>query len=165
MPNLRFVERRFAAFLRAPASVRNAMAVIVTATVMTVLIGGVLVWLLDRKDFPNIGLGMWWALQTVTTVGYGDVTPTTGLGRAVAALVMFESIAFISVITAAVTSSFVERARRERLLQEAAHQPDVILAVMARLEDIAGRLERIESTLDRYEEARRSGGSTSGSGP
>ena len=56
---------------------------------------------------------MWWALQTVTTVGYGDVTPTEFAGRLVGAAVMLEGTAFVAIVTAVITSSFVTRATRE----------------------------------------------------
>jgi voltage-gated potassium channel len=56
---------------------------------------------------------MWWALQTVTTVGYGDVAPKDLVGRLVGALVMLEGAAFIAIVTAVVTSTFVARATRE----------------------------------------------------
>jgi voltage-gated potassium channel Kch len=57
---------------------------------------------------------MWWALQTVTTVGYGDVAPTHLAGRLVGAAVMLEGTAFIAIVTAVITSSFVARAARAR---------------------------------------------------
>lgn len=109
----RFVERAFSKFLRSPLSVRRAMGVIVTATAASVLLGGVLIRLLDPREFPSIWTGMWWALQTVTTVGYGDVTPHNAWGRIVAAVIMLEAIAFVAIITAAITSNFVERARAQ----------------------------------------------------
>ena len=46
-----------------------------------VLVGGVIVWVFDRRDFPDLGGALWYTLQTVTTVGYGDKVPTSGLGR------------------------------------------------------------------------------------
>ena len=58
-------------------------------------------------------MGMWWAIQTVTTVGYGDVTPKAVAGRIVGTFVMLEGIAFLAIITAAITSTFVARAGRE----------------------------------------------------
>src|SRR5438477_12792586 len=73
--------RSLNAFHTGPVTVRNALRVIVAATVTTTAAGGLLVWTFDRKDFSNLGDAMWWSLQTVTTVGYGDVTPTNTAGR------------------------------------------------------------------------------------
>jgi len=78
MTRFHAVEGRFEAFLRKPLSVRKAMGVIVTATIVSVAIGGVVINLVDAEEFPNVGIGLWWALQTVTTGGYGDVTPQNG---------------------------------------------------------------------------------------
>jgi len=96
MARFRFVERQLEAFLRTPASVRKGMGVIVSATVLSVLLGGSLITLIDPHDFDNVGDGMWWALQTVTTVGYGDVVPTNTPGRVIGAVYMLESIAFVA---------------------------------------------------------------------
>ena len=52
-------------------------------------------------------------MQTVTTVGYGDVAPTQLAGRLVGAVVMLEGIAFVAIVTALITSTFVARATRE----------------------------------------------------
>jgi len=78
MTRFHAVEGRFEAFLRKPLSARKAMGVIVTATIVSVAIGGMVINLVDAEEFPNVGIGLWWALQTVTTVGYGDVTPQNG---------------------------------------------------------------------------------------
>ena len=40
----------------------------------------------DRENYPSIGSGLWWAIQTTTTVGYGDNVPTTFVGRSIAAV-------------------------------------------------------------------------------
>ena len=74
------------------------------------LVGGILIRFVDHENFPSVGLGIWWALQTVTTVGYGDVVPTTLAGRVIGGLVMAIGIAFISFVTAGVTSALVQRA-------------------------------------------------------
>ena len=113
MGRLNLLERRVTRFLREPLSVRGAASVIVAATALIVIGGGILIRLIDPDEYPNVGIGMWWALQTVTTVGYGDVTPTHVTGRLVGAFVMLEGIAFLAIITAAITSSFVARATRE----------------------------------------------------
>ena len=88
MARLNIIERRLERFVREPPSVRNAAGVIVLATTVVVVGGGVLISLIDNEEYPDIGIGMWWALQTVTTVGYGDVTPSHVSGRLVGAVVM-----------------------------------------------------------------------------
>ena len=141
-----FVRRRLEAFVRDPLSVRKAMAVIVAATVASVLIGGVLITVLDSEEFPDLGTGLWWALQTVTTVGYGDVTPENTAGRFVAALFLLEAISFVTIVTAVITSSFVERARRERVAElETAVGAEQLAAALS---EITSRLDRIQQTLD-----------------
>ena len=144
-PNL--VERRMSKFLREPPSIRIAASVIVTATALVVVGAGLLMRLLDRSEYPTIWRGMWWALQTVTTVGYGDVTPKETAGRVIGAFVMLEGIAFLSIVTAAITSTFVARAERERALATAARDTTQEAHIDARLDDIAARLERIDSAI------------------
>jgi voltage-gated potassium channel len=136
-------------FLREPASVRNAANVIVVATAVVVVGGGVAMRVLDHSEYPNIWRGMWWALQTVTTVGYGDVTPTHPSGRIVAAFVMLQGIAFVSILVAAITSTFVARAERERKQAEAGEDESVEERIDARFDDLAARLERVEAMLTR----------------
>ena len=93
---------------------RGATAVIVTATFVVVVGAGVLMTVIDNAEFPDIGIGLWWAVQTVTTVGYGDVAPKDVGGRLLAAFVMLEGTAFIAIVTAVITSSFISRAQAER---------------------------------------------------
>jgi voltage-gated potassium channel len=149
MSRFSLVERRFARFLRTPLSVRSAMAVIVTATVVSVVAGGILIRMVDPDEFPDVGTGLWWAVQTVTTVGYGDVAPRHTVGRVVGALFMLEAIAFVAIVTAAITSSFVERARSERRLGRVHSQSTGTDPVAAQLADIKAQLERIQRTLER----------------
>ena len=142
------VMRRFDAFRRDPLSVRKAMAVIVAATLVSVLVGGVLITVVDPEEFPDLGRGLWWALQTVTTVGYGDVTPEHTAGRLVGALFLLEAIAFVTIVTAVITSSFVERARQERIADSETAEAVGIEQLAAQLAEITSRLERIQQTLD-----------------
>src|SRR5262249_56840103 len=112
MGRLNIIERRFERLLHEPPSVRNAAAVIVIATALVVVGAGVVISLIDNKEYPNVGIGMWWALETVTTVGDGDVTPKNVAGKLVGAAVMLEGTAFIAIVTAVVTSTFGGRATR-----------------------------------------------------
>jgi voltage-gated potassium channel len=145
-PNL--IERRMSRVLREPPSVRTAASVIVTATTVVVVLGGVLMRILDHSEYSNIWVGMWWALQTVTTVGYGDVTPKNPSGRIIAAFVMFEGIAFLTIIIAAITSTFVARAQRERET-EAGGTVEAEQRIEARLDHLDERLGRLEAILTR----------------
>jgi hypothetical protein len=97
-----------------PETPRRAALQIASATVVIATAGGVLGWALDRKDFPTLGEGLWWSLQTVTTVGYGDVVPHRTEGRVIGGVVMLTGVAFIAVITSAVTAALIESARRKR---------------------------------------------------
>ena len=140
-PNV--IERRMSRFLREPPSVRTAASVIVVATAVVVAVGGVLMRVLDHDEYSNIWVGMWWAIQTVTTVGYGDVTPQHTSGRIIAAFVMFEGIAFVTIIVAAVTSTFVARAAEEQGIAE----DEAEARIEAKLDDISQRLARLEEKL------------------
>ena len=92
---------------------RGATIVIATASTVITRGAGLLMTLVDRENFPSIGSGLWWAVQTVTTVGYGDDVPTNLTGRLVAVLVMLLGVAFLTVIIASITSTVVRRLRRE----------------------------------------------------
>ena len=141
MGRLNLIERRLERFRREPLSVRNAAGVIVIATIVVVVVAGIAISLLDNEEYPNLGIGMWWALQTVTTVGYGDVTPTTFSGKLVGAAVMLEGTAFIAIVTAVITSVFVARATRE---SEAARMKDEL----SDRELIEKRFDELERKLD-----------------
>jgi voltage-gated potassium channel len=148
-PNL--IERRMSKFLRQPPSIRLAASVIVTATALVVVGGGVLIRLIDHNEYSNVWVGMWWALQTVTTVGYGDVTPEHLTGRLVGAVVMLEGIAFLAIITAAITSSFIARAESERAIAERAGDATEEAKVQTRFDDVVERLDRLESMISDLE--------------
>ena len=142
------IERQMARFLRNPVSTRAALATIVTSTLVVVVGSGVLMRVLDHREYPNIFRGMWWAMQTVTTVGYGDVTPTSKIGRIVATFVMLEGIALISIVTAAVTSSFVERGRAAREEAEDVDERQEQAHTDARFDDLAAQLKHLQTTVD-----------------
>jgi voltage-gated potassium channel len=141
------IERQMGRFLREPVSVRNAARVIVVTTLVIVVAGGVAIRLLDHEEYSSIWLGMWWSLQTVTTVGYGDVTPTNVPGRFVGALVMLQGIAFLAIITAAITSTFVARVTAERDAKAKASEERAEDRLDARLADMSERMERLERLL------------------
>jgi voltage-gated potassium channel len=140
------IERRLERFLREPLSVRNAAGVIVVATTVIVIGAGVLITLLDSEEYPDVGIGLWWALQTVTTVGYGDVAPKNVAGRLVGAFVMLEGIAFVAIITAVITSAFVGRATRESQAAQAKDELSDRELMERRFDELEQKLDALAST-------------------
>ena len=94
--------------------------------------------LVDREDFPTFGVALWWAVSTVTTVGYGDVVPEEPVGRAVAAGLMIIGFASLSLLAGIIASALI--ARRAA----AEHETRDALAVLERVER---RLDEIERSL------------------
>lgn len=144
-PNL--LERRMTKFLRKPPSIRTAASVVVTATVITVVLGGVAMRVFDHTEYSSVWVAMWWAVQTVTTVGYGDVTPVHRIGRAIATFVMLEGIAFLAIVTAVVTSAFVARAEETRALEEAAAGGDQLESLSAQVAELTRRFDDFDALL------------------
>jgi voltage-gated potassium channel Kch len=135
------VERRLDRVLSRATRPRGAAVVIATVSTSITVGAGILMTVADHGTFPSIGSGLWWAVQTVTTVGYGDHVPATVAGKLVASLVMLVGIGFLTVITAAITSTFISRPPREQTPSAAA------TPTAEQLRQIAGQLERIEAAL------------------
>lgn len=132
------LEQRF--FAKPPTPLVAASTIAGVSLAISIIAGAVAHWIDD--GIPSVWLGIYWAVQTVTTVGYGDPTPSGTSGQVIAILLMLVGTAFIAVITAAVTSIFIERARALRERKTTAEDP-----TPAALEDIRARLERIEASL------------------
>ena len=138
------IERRFERFLEDPTSIRGAMGVIVTATTVVVVVAGVVMHVIDDQEYPTVWVGMWWAIQTVTTVGYGDVVPKDPRGRFIATLVMLEGTAFLAIITASITSTFVARAS---LARDEATQIDETTAMDRRFDELERQLGELRDIV------------------
>jgi len=132
---------------RAVAS-RRVFPYLAVMTIGLGVLAGFLVTLLDKKDFPTFGTGVWWAIVTLGTVGYGDVVPHTAWGRVLGSGVIVVGVTFIAFLTATVTSYFV--AAEDEESRAASHDEIVggiaeLVEVMAGIE---GRLAAIENKLD-----------------
>jgi voltage-gated potassium channel Kch len=143
MPDATRLERRLDRAVARATSPRGAAIVIATVSTILTVGAGLLMTVVDRENFPSIGSGLWWAAQTVTTVGYGDDVPVNLAGRLVAVLVMLFGIGFLTVITASITSTFVSRSRREQ------RPSDAETATVEQLRRLDKRLEQIEAALRR----------------
>ena len=80
---------------------------ILAALIFFIFLFGYLFYV-SEPDVRNLGDGVWWALVTITTVGYGDITPVTTLGRIVASSLMLLGLGLIATITAIVSAKFIQ---------------------------------------------------------
>jgi voltage-gated potassium channel len=120
---------------------RYAAYIVIAFWSLAIVVFGVVERLIDPDTFGSIWLGIWWATQTVTTVGYGDVVPEQTAGKVIAAFLMIGGLSFLAVLTGAITSAFVTRAQAEQR-DESAEQ------VMARFNEVSSQLEAIRADLD-----------------
>ncbi len=120
---------------------RDAAYLIATFWLIGVVVLAVIERIVDHKTFSTIWLALWWAVQTVTTVGYGDVVPGQPIGKIIAAFLMLGGLSMIAVITAAITSGFVSRAQDQR--RAAGQDP-----VMLKLEELSGELQAVKAELE-----------------
>jgi voltage-gated potassium channel len=123
---------------------RFAAYAIVAFWAVGVVVFGVIERLVDPDTFDNVWLGMWWAIQTITTVGYGDVVPGSTAGKVIAAFLMLGGLSLLAVVTGVITSGFVAQAQAQR-------QADRADPLLERLEEMAGTLDTIKAELVRLQ--------------
>ena len=118
------------------------------------LVAAVVIRIVDHHDFPTFGLAIWWALQTVTTVGYGDIVPTTHIGRVIGGAELVLSISFIAFLTAGVTSTVIhnqeartKEADRSKHAEDSQAILDALTKMRTAIEALDTRLESIEAKL------------------
>jgi voltage-gated potassium channel len=104
--------------MRRAVANRRVFPYLALMTIALGLLAGFVVTVIDRADFPSFGIGVWWAIVTLATVGYGDVVPHTPWGRVVGSLVIVLGVTFISFLTATITSYFVSAESEEASTQE-----------------------------------------------
>ena len=98
------------------------------------------IFYLAEPQIKTFGDGIWWALVTITTVGYGDITPLTTLGRLVAGTLMFVGLGLIATVTAIVSAKFIANYVDH-------HTNDDVLEKLEELEDEIEKIEEIESNV------------------
>jgi voltage-gated potassium channel len=119
-------------------TLRRAVTTIVLVALLLVLVAGALERIVEPETFTSLGLAYWWAVTTVTTVGYGDIVPESSGGRAVAAALMLVGLGLIPTLTSVVVSTLIgkqNRAQQEHLDRQGREH--------------AAALERIEAHLAR----------------
>ena len=85
----------------------RAISIIVVVSAAFTLISAALMLVVDAKTYTNFGDACWWAIQTVSTVGYGDDVPQSDAGRVLATVVMLFGIALVPTITSIVVTVLI----------------------------------------------------------
>ena len=132
---------------RAVAS-RRVFPYLALVTLLLGLLAGFVVTLVDKRDFPTFGDGVWWAIVTLGTVGYGDIVPHTAWGRVVGSLVIVIGVTFIAFLTATVTSAFVSAAEQEARAREQERELAAEEETRELLRSLKAQLDAIEARLE-----------------
>jgi voltage-gated potassium channel len=109
-------------------------------TLLTAFAGGAAFAAIENT---SIGTGIYWAIATMTTVGYGDVVPTTSGGRVIAVAMMLVGTGFAALVIGAIAERFTSAARNTKEREVALGESEVLKEI----KEIAGRLERVERKL------------------
>ena len=149
-PGSTLVERRVQRIVNA----RSLTIGLAVTFVLLAFVGAIVMRIVDHHNFPSLGLAVWWALQTVTTVGYGDIVPTTTAGRVIGGIEMVLGISFIAFITAGVTSAVIQRGQAgaaEENRAETERNTQTIIDAMTEtrkaITELDKRLGQIESRI------------------
>ena len=133
----------------AGAAFRERVVVYVAgASALLVFIAALAVLDAERSSadatITNFGDSLWWAFVTITTVGYGDFSPVTVMGRFVAAGLMLGGVALLGVVTATLASWIVERVAKQ--------EEDTQTATRGEIRALAEQITRLQTALDRKTE-------------
>jgi voltage-gated potassium channel len=114
---------------------RRGLLHVAAITTLLILVGGGCLSILEPETVKGgFGDGIWWAIVTATTVGYGDISPSTLWGRIIAAVLMFVGIGLMSTLAASITSYFVQQTANTEF------------------KELSERLDRIEGMLTQLTE-------------
>lgn len=118
----------------------RAVRTITLVAIILVLLAGLAEWIVEPETFTSLGLAYWWAVMTVTTVGYGDIVPESPAGRVVASLLMLVGFSLIPTLSSLIVSMLIgkrTRAQQEQLDRQGKEQAEALERIEARLDRLA----------------------------
>lgn len=97
---------------------KSELSITVFVTFVLMVLSSTLMYYIEHDDqpeqFSNIGDAFWWAVATLTTVGYGDVYPVTPLGKFLSGVIALIGIGFVALPTGIISSAFIEKIQKEK---------------------------------------------------
>jgi voltage-gated potassium channel len=137
----------------AGTAIRGRVAIYtVSAAVLLVLVASLAVLESERyapgAKITDFGEALWWSITTITTVGYGDITPVTSTGRVIAVLLMIGGISLVGSITATLASWIVQRVADEQSAEETVTTAHVD-ALLAEIQELRSEVRRLGGSPER----------------
>lgn len=119
---------------------RNHLGITLVIAVIIVMLSGILIAGID-PNIKTIWDGLWWALVTVTTVGYGDVVPVSAAGKLFGALLILLGIGLFSLLTASFSAFFVSKEEQK--------EKHIEKQTLEKLNSIEKKLIELERTINK----------------
>lgn len=115
---------------------RNEFLYYLYISIAVIIVGAAMFCISEKTSFDN---ALWWAITTATTIGYGDVVPKTGIGRAAAIILMFLGIGFIGMLTSTINEFFAKKDEQELA--------DQLTKIQAENHELKAELDEIKQLL------------------
>lgn len=137
---------------------RSKLGYVLVWSVAVVLAMATVVWILERNHNPNLATfsdALWWAIVTATTVGYGDITPQTGLARLFATVLMVMGIGLIGMVASSLSTALIATGGAVLESDSGAPAPLTGAGLVEALERLAALRERGLLSEEEFQAAKR----------
>jgi len=137
---------------------RGKLGYVLMSSAVVVLSLATIVWMLERDHNPNLASfndALWWAIVTATTVGYGDITPQSGLARLFATVLMILGIGLIGVVASTLSAAIIATGGADQEEPTGATAPPPGAGLVESLERLVVLKERGHLTDEEFQAAKR----------
>lgn len=120
---------------------------------LVLVIGSFLFFIVERSvnpEVPNYESAMWYSIVSMTTVGYGDIVPVTGIGRVIGTILILTGMGYLSLVTATLAYSFVDLFRKES--RKAADRVEKrVISYEEKMDELILKIDKLEEKIDKFE--------------